>query len=48
VKKAYWVGRGYGDSSERKIMKEVIRNGAIAVGIKVPHTYHSYKNGILK
>lgn len=42
VKKAYWLGRGYGDSSEKKIMKEVIRNGAVAVGMKVPYSYNSY------
>lgn len=40
IKKTYWIGKGYGDSSERKMMKEIIRNGAVIVGIKAPSLFN--------
>lgn len=29
IEKTYFVGKGYGDTSEKKMMKEIIRNGAV-------------------
>jgi len=45
VGKSYFVGRGYGDSTEKKMMKEIIRNGIINTGLKT--NLNLYKEGIV-
>lgn len=30
VQKSYFIGRGYGDTSEKKMMKEIIHSGSIS------------------
>ena len=45
VAKSYFVGKGYGDSSEKKMMKEIIRNGIINTGLK--SNLNLYKDGIV-
>ena len=47
VSKTYFVGKGYGDSSEKKMMKEIIRNGAVNGEMKTPRIFHLYKEGVL-
>lgn len=42
---SYFVGRGYGDASEKKMMKELIRNGLINTGLK--SNLNLYKDGIV-
>jgi cathepsin C len=44
---SYFVGRGYGDSSEKKMMKEIMRNGLVNGELQAPHIFHMYTKGIL-
>jgi len=43
----YFVGKGYGDTSEKKMMKEIMRNGLVNGEMQCPHIFHTYKKGIL-
>jgi len=47
IDNTYFVGKGYGDSSEKKMMKEILRNGMINGELEAPHIFHTYKSGIL-
>lgn len=47
VDKTYFVGRGYGDSTEKKMMKEIMRNGIVNGELQAPSIFHMYKEGIL-
>jgi cathepsin C len=47
VKNTYFVGRGYGDSTEKKMMKEIIRNGIVNGELQAPSIFHMYKTGVL-
>lgn len=48
ILKSYDLGRGWGDSSEKKMMKEILRNGLVTVDIKWhAETMGKYKSGIL-
>jgi cathepsin C len=47
VKSTYFVGRGYGDSTEKKMMKEVLRNGIVNGELQAPSIFHMYKTGVL-
>ena len=45
VDNSYFIGKGYGDSSEKKMMKEIIRNGLINTGLKT--NLNLYDGGIV-
>ena len=47
VKNTYFVGKGYGDSSEKKMMKEIIRNGIVNGELQAPSIFHMYTQGVL-
>lgn len=47
VLRSYFVGGAYGESSETKIMKEVLRNGVVNAELNVPSTFSYYREGIL-
>ena len=47
VIKTGFVGRGQGDSQEHLMMKEILRNGALAGAIRVPKLMKNYKQGIM-
>jgi len=47
VKKTYFVGRGYGDSTEKKMMKEIMRNGIVNGELQAPSIFHMYTQGVL-
>jgi len=42
----YFIGKGYGDSSEEKMMKEIMRNGAVNGEMQAPRIFSMYKEGI--
>lgn len=42
-----FIGKGYGDASEKKIMKEVIRNGIVNGELQAPHVFSMYQSGVL-
>jgi cathepsin C len=44
---SYFVGKGYGDASEKKMMKELLRNGIVNGELQAPHIFHTYKQGDL-
>lgn len=47
VKKSYFVGKGYGDSTEKKMMKEIARNGIVNGELQAPSIFSMYKTGVL-
>ena len=47
IAKTYFVGKGYGDASEAKMMKEIIRNGAVNGELQCPHIFGMYQSGIM-
>lgn len=47
VKSTYFVGKGYGDSSEKKMMKEIMRNGIVNGELQAPHIFSMYTKGVL-
>ena len=47
VQKTYDVGNGYGQTSEKHMMKEILRNGALNTEFQAPALFGSYKSGIL-
>jgi cathepsin C len=46
VTKSYFVGGGWGATSEKKMMKEILRNGPINGDFQAPGTFSIYKEGI--
>lgn len=46
IKSSSDVGRGSGDSSERKIIKELLRNGAVVTEMDPGLGFETYKEGI--
>ena len=44
---SYFIGKGYGDSSEKKMMKEIIRNGLVNGELQAPSIFHMYHTGVL-
>jgi hypothetical protein len=44
---SYFIGKGYGDSSEKKMMKDLMRNGMINIEINYPEVMDNYKTGIV-
>jgi hypothetical protein len=47
VHDSYFIGNAYGESSEKKMMKELLRNGAVNGELQVPQVFSFYKEGIL-
>lgn len=48
VQKSYLVGGGWGATSEKKMMKEVLRNGPINGDFQAPSMFSIYKEGIFR
>merc|ERR1712227_88940 len=46
IQSTYFIGKGYGDSSEKKMMKEIIRNGAVNGEMEAPRIFSLYQEGI--
>ena len=44
---SYSIGGGYGQSSEKKMMKELLRNGMVNGELNVPRVFAFYTEGIL-
>lgn len=47
VTRSYDVGGGYGQSSEKRMMKEILRNGALNTEFQAPSIFQTYKSGLL-
>jgi len=47
IANTYFVGKGYGDSSEKKMMKEIMRNGIVNGELQCPKIFHMYTEGVL-
>lgn len=47
TEESYFVGGAYGQSSEKKMMKEILRNGVVNGEINVPRIFSFYQKGIL-
>jgi cathepsin C len=47
IDNTYFVGKGYGDSSEKKMMKEIMRNGLVNGELQAPHIFSMYQSGVL-
>lgn len=47
VKQSYFIGGAYGESSEKKMMKEILRNGIVNGELNVPRIFSFYQKGIL-
>lgn len=47
IKESYFIGGAYGESSEKKMMKELLRNGMVNGELNVPRIFSFYQNGIL-
>lgn len=47
IDNSYFVGKGYGDSTEKKMMKEILRNGLVNGELQCPHVFGMYTEGIL-
>jgi hypothetical protein len=47
VKRTYDVGGGYGLASEKAMMKEILKTGALNADIYTPYIFHVYSSGIL-
>ena len=47
VLKTYDVGGGYGQTSEKAMMKEILRNGVLGSEFQAPPEFATYKSGIL-
>lgn len=46
VENSYFVGGGWGNTSEKKMMKEILRNGPINGDFQAPSMFSVYKEGI--
>jgi hypothetical protein len=47
IQKTSFIGKGYGDASETKIMKEIARNGIVNGELQAPHIFSMYQSGVL-
>jgi cathepsin C len=47
VHESYFIGGAYGESSEKKMMKDILRNGIVNGEINVPKVFSFYTTGIL-
>lgn len=47
VSKTYDVGGGYGKTSEKLMMKEILRNGPLNTEFQAPSIFSMYKSGLL-
>jgi hypothetical protein len=47
VEKSYFVGGAYGESSEKKMMKEILHKGMLNGELNVPRIFSFYNSGIL-
>lgn len=47
ISRSYDIGDGYGMASEKAMMKEILRNGALNTEFLVPKIFQSYSEGIL-
>ena len=47
VKESYFIGGAYGESSEKKMMREILRNGIVNGELNVPRIFSFYQKGIL-
>lgn len=46
IQSTYFIGKGYGDSSEKKMMKEIMRNGAVNGEMQAPRIFSLYNEGV--
>jgi len=44
---SYFVGGGYGEVTEARMMKELLRNGPVNGELQVPKTFSLYQTGVL-
>lgn len=47
VLRSYDVGGGYGQSSEKQMMKEILRNGPLNTEFQAPKIFSTYKKGVI-
>ena len=47
VQESYFIGGAYGQSSEERMMKEILRNGIVNGELNVPRVFSFYQQGIL-
>lgn len=47
IQESYFIGGAYGESSEKKMMKEILRNGIVNGELNVPRVFSYYQEGIL-
>ena len=47
VEKSYFIGGAYGESSEKKMMKEILHRGIVNGELNVPRVFSFYQQGIL-
>jgi hypothetical protein len=47
IRESYFIGGAYGESSEKKMMKDLMRNGIINGELNVPRIFSFYQHGIL-
>lgn len=47
IKSSYFIGGAYGESSEKRMMKEMLRNGILNGELNVPRIFSFYQKGIL-
>jgi len=47
IDNTYFIGKGYGDSGEKKMMKEIMRNGLVNGELQAPHIFSMYQSGVL-
>jgi len=42
INESYFIGGAYGESSEKKMMKEILRNGIVNGELNVPRVFSYY------
>lgn len=47
VKRSYDVGGAYGLSSEKRMMKEILRNGVLNTEFQAPNVFATYDKGLV-
>ena len=47
IQKSYFIGGAYGESSEKKMMKEILHGGIVNGELNVPRVFSFYQQGIL-
>eukprot|EP00356_Strombidium_inclinatum_P003629 CAMPEP_0170485226 /NCGR_PEP_ID=MMETSP0208-20121228/4534_1 /TAXON_ID=197538 /ORGANISM="Strombidium inclinatum, Strain S3" /LENGTH=279 /DNA_ID=CAMNT_0010758809 /DNA_START=1218 /DNA_END=2053 /DNA_ORIENTATION=- len=47
IESSYFIGGAYGESSEKKMMKDILRNGIVNGELNVPRIFSFYQKGIL-